>query len=117
MAQKALSCVYRTGQRFGAAHLTEVLMGGEGERLRQLGHDRLSTWGIGKEVGREQWRSVFRQLVALGLLIVDIEGHGGLRLGPDCRAVLRGVGAAKLERYGDAFLAVIAGESGAATGS
>jgi ATP-dependent DNA helicase RecQ len=82
---------------------------------------------------REQWRSVFRQLVALGLLIVDIEGHGGLRLGPDCRAVLRGERrielrhdairpasraprprprgarppAAKLERYGDTFLAVI----------
>jgi ATP-dependent DNA helicase RecQ len=97
-AQKALSCVYRTGQRFGAAHLTEVLMGGEGERLRQLGHDRLSTWGIGKEFGREQWRSVFRQLVALGLLIVDIEGHGGLRLGPDCRAVLRGERKIELRR-------------------
>jgi ATP-dependent DNA helicase RecQ len=90
VAQKALSCVYRTGQRFGAAHLTDVLLGGESERLRQFGHDQLKTWGIGKELSREQWRSVFRQLVALGLLIVDVEGHGGLRLGPDCRPVLRG---------------------------
>src|SRR6185295_17135988 len=89
-AQKALSCVYRTGQRFGAAHLTDVLLGSEGERVRQFGHDQLKTWGCGKDLSREQWRSVFRQLVALGLLIVDIEGHGGLRLGPDCRPVLRG---------------------------
>ncbi len=89
-AQKALSCVYRTGQRFGAGHLIEVLLGAEGERIRALGHDRLSTFGIGKELDREQWRSVFRQLVAMGLLAVDVEGHGGLSLGPDCRPVLRG---------------------------
>ncbi|MEE8271087.1 MAG: DNA helicase RecQ [Alphaproteobacteria bacterium] len=89
-AQKALSCVYRTGQMFGAAHLIDVLLGGDTERVHRFGHDRLSTYGIGRTLSRLQWRSVFRQLVALGLLVVDVDGHGGLRLGPDCRAVLRG---------------------------
>jgi len=91
-AQKALSCVIRTGQRFGAAHLTDVLLGGKTERIRQFGHDQLSTYGIGKEFSREQWRSIFRQLVAHGLLVTDMEGHGGLRLGAEtlCRPVLRG---------------------------
>ena len=90
VTQKALSCVYRTGQRFGAGHLIDVLRGGETERIGRFGHDRLSTYGIGAELSRQQWRSVFRQLVALGLLVVDTEGHGGLRLGPTCREVLHG---------------------------
>ena len=89
-AQKLLSCVYRTGQRFGAGHVIDVLMGADTERIGRLGHDRLSTYGIGKGLGKEQWRSVVRQLVALGLLAVDVEGHGGLRLGEDVRPVLRG---------------------------
>ena len=89
-AQKALSAVYRTGQRFGAAHVIDVLLGGNTERIRSSGHDRLSVHGIGADFKREEWRSIFRQLVALGLLVVDVEGHGSLRLGPDCRPVLRG---------------------------
>lgn len=89
-AQKALSCVYRTGQRFGAGHVIDVLLGGETERIRRLGHDRLSTYDIGGELSRDEWRSVFRQLVAMGLLIVDVAGHGGLRLGEGAREVLRG---------------------------
>ncbi len=97
-AQKALSCVYRTGQMFGAAHVIDVLLGGETERVRKFHHDRLSTYGIGGELSREAWRSVIRQLVALGLLVVDVEGHGGLRLGPDCRAVLRGERRIELRR-------------------
>ena len=88
-ARKALSCVYRTGQRFGAAHVIDVLTGNETDRVRALGHDRLSTWAIGRDLGREEWRSVFRQLVAMGLLVVDVAGHGGLSLGPDCLPVLR----------------------------
>src|SRR5690606_19932599 len=79
-ARKALSCVYRTGQRFGAAHLTDVLRGADTAKIRQFGHDRLSTHGIGDDLDAKQWRSVFRQLVAAGLLEVDIEGHGALRL-------------------------------------
>ena len=89
-AQKALSCVYRTGQRFGAGHVIDVLLGGETERIRRLGHDRLSTYDIGGELSRDEWRSVFRQLVAMGLLVVDVAGHGGLRLGDGARDVLRG---------------------------
>jgi ATP-dependent DNA helicase RecQ len=89
-AQMALSCVYRTGQMFGAGHVIDVLLGGETERIHKFRHDRLSTYGIGKERSRAEWHSVFRQLAAMGLLVVDIQGHGGLRLGEDCREVLRG---------------------------
>ena len=89
-ARMVLSCVYRTGQLFGAAHVIDVLLGGDTERVRKFRHDALSTYGIGKDLSRDAWRSVIRQLVALGLLAVDLDGHGGLRLGPDCRAVLRG---------------------------
>ncbi len=91
-AQKALSCAFRTGQRFGAAHLTDVLVGADTERVRQFRHNQLPTYGVGKEFSRTQWRDIFRQLVVHGLLITDMEGHGGLRLGADdlCRPVLRG---------------------------
>jgi ATP-dependent DNA helicase RecQ len=90
-ARKALSCVYRTGQRFGVVHLIEVLRGGESERIRQFGHDKLSTYGIGTDLDVKAWRGVFRQLVAAGLLEVDSEGFGGLRLTDASRAVLTGV--------------------------
>jgi ATP-dependent DNA helicase RecQ len=89
-AQKALSCVYRTGQRFGVNHVISVLLGKESDRTRNLGHHRLSTFGIGKDLDAAQWRSVFRQLVAAGFLTVDLEGYGSLRLTEECRAVLRG---------------------------
>lgn len=89
-AQKALSCVYRTGQRFGVNHLIDVLLGKDSERMRQLGHHRLSTFGIGRELDAGQWRSVFRQLVARNLLTVDVEGYGSLRLTEEARPVLRG---------------------------
>ncbi len=89
-AQKALSCVYRSGQRFGAAHVIDVLRGAETAKVRQHDHDKLSTYGIGAELDAKQWRSVMRQLVAAGLLEVDLEGHGALRLTPDSSAVLKG---------------------------
>ena len=89
-AQKALSCVYRTGQRFGVAHLIDVLRGSEGERIQQFGHDQLSTYGIGKDLDAKTWRSVFRQLVANGLLEVDTDAYNGLRLTDASRAVLTG---------------------------
>jgi len=98
LAQKALSCVYRTGQRFGVLHVIDVLRGGDGEKMQRLGHERLSTYGIGKELSVAEWRSVFRQLVALSLLDVDIAGHGGLRLGSDSRTVLRGESRVELHR-------------------
>ncbi|WP_447729765.1 DNA helicase RecQ [Pseudoxanthomonas suwonensis] len=89
-ARKALSCVYRTGQRFGASHLIEVLRGADTEKVRQFRHHELSTYGIGTDLDTNTWRSVFRQLVVAGLLEVDAEGHGGLRLGAAARPVLKG---------------------------
>jgi ATP-dependent DNA helicase RecQ len=89
-AQKALSCVYRTGQRFGAAHLVDVLRGADTAKVHQFGHEHLSTYGVGRDLDARQWRSVFRQLVAMGLLEADVEGHGALRLTADSAAVLKG---------------------------
>jgi ATP-dependent DNA helicase RecQ len=89
-AQKALSAVFRTGQRFGVAHLVDVLRGETTERVRRFGHDRLKTFGVGIELGKKEWQSVFRQLVAQGHLAVDVEGHGGLHLGESAPRVLRG---------------------------
>jgi len=89
-AQKALSCVYRTGQRFGAAHLIDVLLGKETERVQQWGHAALSTFGVGKELDEKVWRAVFRQLIAQGLLDVDHAGFGSLKLAGASRAVLTG---------------------------
>jgi ATP-dependent DNA helicase RecQ len=89
-AQKALSCVYRSGQRFGVGHLIDILRGSDGEKIRQFGHEQLSTYGIGRDLDSRTWRSVFRQLVAAHLLEVDSEGHGGLRLTDASRQVLKG---------------------------
>jgi ATP-dependent DNA helicase RecQ len=88
--QKALSCVYRTGQRFGASYVTDVLIGKDNVRIRGFGHQRLSTFGIGEELSSAEWRSVFRQLVARGLLQVDMEGFGSLTLTDSARPILRG---------------------------
>jgi len=89
-AQKALSCVYRSGQRFGVGHLIDILRGGENEKVRQFGHTELSTYGIGKDLDARTWRSVFRQLVASSLLEVDSSAYGGLRLTDCSREVLKG---------------------------
>jgi len=89
-AQKALSCIYRTGQKFGVNHLLEVLRGANTQKIRKFGHDKLSTYGIGQDLDENTWRSVFRQLVAHQLAMVDIEGHGGLYLSEQARALLRG---------------------------
>ena len=89
-AQMALSCVYRTGQRFGAGYVTDVLLGKDNERIRSFGHQRLSTFGIGADIDASTWRSVFRQLVARGLMSVDVEGFGSLKLTEASRSVLRG---------------------------
>jgi len=89
-AQQLLSCVYRTGQRFGAGHVIAVLRGERTERMQHLGHDRLSTFGIGKDLPPATWQSVIRQLLAHGFLAPDPEGHGGLRLTEACRPLLRG---------------------------
>ncbi len=87
-AQKALSAVYRSGQRFGAGHVIDILRGTDNERMRALGHDHLSTFGIGADLDARQWQSVFRQLLAAGLLQTDGEGYGTLRLTAASREVL-----------------------------
>jgi ATP-dependent DNA helicase RecQ len=89
-AQKLLSCIYRSGQRFGAGHVIDVLRGQLTEKVEQHGHDKLSTFGIGKERNEKQWRSLIRQLLVRGLLEVDVQGFGALRLTDKCRPVLRG---------------------------
>jgi ATP-dependent DNA helicase RecQ len=89
-ARKALSAIYRTGQRFGVVHLVDVLRGKAGERVARWGHDRLAVFGVGADVDEATWRSVFRQLVALGLARVDHEAHGALKLTEAARPVLRG---------------------------
>ena len=88
-AQMALSTVYRTGQRFGVVHLIDVLLGKVTPKVGQFNHDKLSTFGIGKSVSQQQWSSIFRQLVASGLLATDIEAYGGLKLTEAARPVLK----------------------------
>ncbi len=88
-AQKALSCVYRTGQRFGAAHLTDILVGNPNERILRLRHDKLKTFGAGKELSPKEWRSVYRQLLAAGMLSVNIGKISGYRLTEKSWSVLR----------------------------
>ncbi|WP_246371533.1 DNA helicase RecQ [Marilutibacter penaei] len=89
-ARKALSCVYRCGQRFGAGHLIDILTGKDSDKIQQYGHDTLSTWAIGQDLDARQWRGVFRQLVAAGLLEADAERYNALRLTATSAAVLRG---------------------------
>ena len=89
-ARKALSCVYRTGQRFGVTYLVDVLLGKSSERILRFGHDQQSTFGIGTDLSANEWRNVFRQLIARGLLAVDVDGHGSVLLTEASRPVLRG---------------------------
>lgn len=89
-AQKFLSCVYRTGQRFGAGHVIDVLLGKESDRVFYLGHQKLSTYGIGKELKEKQWRAVARQLLAAGYLKTDAEGKGSFKLADKSSGVLKG---------------------------
>jgi ATP-dependent DNA helicase RecQ len=90
-ARRALSCVYRTGQRFGVNYLIEVLQGKTKDpRICQYHHDQLELFGTGSEVDARQWRDLFRQLIAAGYLVLDDEGHGSLQLDDSCRPVLKG---------------------------
>ena len=89
-AQKALSCVHRTGQRFGVNYLVDVLTGKLNDRITQFSHDSLNVYGLGKELDARQWRTIYRQLISRNLLAVDFEGHGSLRLTESCRPVLKG---------------------------
>ncbi len=89
-AQKVLSCMYRTGQRFGSGHVIDVLRGSDTEKVRRFGHDRVSTFGIGSDRSVAEWRSIIRQLVAADIVRVDVSGYGGLKLTEDGGTVLKG---------------------------
>ena len=89
-ARMALSCVYRTGQRFGTNYVIDILLGKTDERIERNRHDQISTWGIGDKLSSKQWRSVFRQLLALTYLETDSELHGGLRLTQRAKPLLSG---------------------------
>mgnify|MGYP001392153170 FL=1 len=98
VAQKALSCCYRSGQKFGVNHLVDILLGKATPKVEQFGHQKLSTFGIGTELDAGQWRSVFRQLAARGYLQVDLEGFGGVMLTEKCRPLLKGEETIELRR-------------------
>ncbi|AWM61441.1 DNA helicase RecQ [Stutzerimonas stutzeri] len=97
-ARQALSAIYRSGQRYGVGHLVDVLLGRDNDKVRGLGHQHLSVFGVGKALAESEWRSLFRQLVARGLADVDLDGFGGLRLSDSCRPLLRGEVSLELRR-------------------
>jgi ATP-dependent DNA helicase RecQ len=98
-AQKALSAVYRTGMRFGAVHVIDVLRGKATDKVKQWGHDRLPTFGIGADIDDQGWRTIIRQLLAAGLLHADLTQHGALVLSESAKAVLRGQTKVELRRH------------------
>jgi len=97
-AQKALSAIVRTGQRFGTEHLTNVLLGENSEAVEKFGHDCLPTFGVGKEYGKQEWRSIFRQLHGAGIIALDITGHGTWSVTDAGRGVLKGATAVTLRK-------------------
>ena len=98
VARKALSVIYRTGQRFGAVHLIDVLRGHVTDRVTQWDHDKLPVFGIGADLDEQTWRGVFRQLVALGYALPDHDAYGGLRLTHAARPVLKGEQSVEMRR-------------------
>ncbi|MBL4647470.1 MAG: DNA helicase RecQ [Gammaproteobacteria bacterium] len=102
--QKALSCVHRTGQRFGVGYLTDVLLGTDDERIKRFNHHQQTTYGIGTEYNKKEWQNIFRQLVAQNMLGVDIAGHGGLSITKKGRDFLREKNALELRSYPKKFI-------------
>jgi ATP-dependent DNA helicase RecQ len=97
--QKLLSTIYRVGQRFGAGHVLDVLRGIDSEKVKQWNHQQLSTFGIGSDKGEAEWRAILRQAIALGLIEIDHEAYGSLKLPEAARAVLKGEQAIAMRRY------------------
>ena len=97
--QKLLSTIYRVDQRFGAGHVIDVLRGTDSEKVKQWRHDQLSTYGIGGETSEAEWRAILRQAIALGLVMVDHDAYGSLKLTAEARPVLRGERAVQLRQY------------------
>jgi ATP-dependent DNA helicase RecQ len=98
-AQKALSCAFRTGQRFGVGYLIDVLLGKEDGRIQRFGHDKISTFGIGSEHAKSEWQSIFRQLVALNFLTTDGSEYGGLKMTPQGQAFLKQRETVRLRKF------------------
>ena len=109
-AQMLLSCVYRTGQRFGVVHVVEVLLGNDTDKIRRFGHDRLSTYGIGTDHDALTWRSIARQLVSAGILSIDLDQYGALKLTESSGDVLKGRCPVELKR--DAVAVTRSGAAG-----
>jgi ATP-dependent DNA helicase RecQ len=104
-AQKAMSAILRTGQRFGAAHLIDLLRGKQTEKMQQFGHDKLPTFGVGADLDEANWRAVFRQLLAAGLLHADAQAYGALKLTDAARPILKGEATLAMRRQKKSALA------------
>ncbi|HMO19216.1 MAG TPA: DNA helicase RecQ [Oligoflexia bacterium] len=98
-AQKALSVIYRTGQRFGVSHLIDILIGRETDKVKQFNHSRLPTFGVGKEYVERDWHTLFRQLIAAGFIEVDLEGYGSLRFSESSSKILLGEQSFQIRKY------------------
>lgn len=98
-AQKAISCVHRTDQRFGVTYLIEVLLGADTDRIRNFSHDQVSTYGIGTDLSKSEWQNIFRQLVASNLLAPNPDGHGGLHITAKGRTFIKGKTALPMRHY------------------
>jgi len=97
--QKLLSAIYRVDQRFGAGHVIDVLRGTDSDKVKQWRHDRLSTFGVGSDTAEAEWRATVRQAIALGLVLVDRDAYGALKLTDEARPVLRGERQVQLRHY------------------
>ena len=97
--QKLLSAIYRTDQRFGAGHVIDVLRGADSEKVKQWGHDKLTTYGIGADRAEAEWRAILRQAIALGLVSVDYDAYNSLKLTEFARPVLRGEKSIQMRQY------------------
>lgn len=89
-SRKALSCIYRTGQRFGVSYLTDVLLGKTNERITKNAHDKITTYGIGKDLSANEWKGIYRQLIAMDYININFEQYGALFLTDKARPLLRG---------------------------
>jgi ATP-dependent DNA helicase RecQ len=99
--QQLLSAIYRTGQRFGAMHVIAVLRGETNDKVIQWDHNKLTTFGIGRDRSDQEWRAIIRQCIALGLLVIDHDAYSALKLTPECRPVLKGEQTVTLREWRD----------------
>jgi ATP-dependent DNA helicase RecQ len=98
-AQKMISCIGRTGERFGLGHIIDILRGGDTQKIRDFGHDKLTTYGIGRDISRQEWMQLGRALVQQGILAESMDGHGRMLLTPAARAVLKREQAVSIPRF------------------